>query len=126
VLIICILSALYLWYAHPLKISFTLSFFLLVYLYLVAIIDLERHLVLRSLSITGLCLTTLAGSILHGWITTLLGGLAGFVIIFITYLFGMLLNRLSTRYLALSLEEAGDMLATGDIALAIILGLLMG
>jgi prepilin signal peptidase PulO-like enzyme (type II secretory pathway) len=126
VLILCVGSALYLWFYHPTKLGFILSFIILTYLYLIALIDLEHRLVLRSLSIIGLFLTGLTGCILHGWLSTLLGGFAGFFIMYIIYLFGKLLNRLRARWLAPARVKNEEVLATGDITLATILGLFMG
>jgi len=126
VLLLCIVSALYLWFTHPAKLGYALSFIVLAYLYVVALIDLEHRLVLRPLSVAGLILTAVTGYVLHGWFSTLIGGLAGFAIMYIFYLFGKLFTRLRARRLGQDPKEAEEALGSGDVTLATILGLLLG
>lgn len=126
VLPVCVISALYLWFSHPQKLGFTLSLIVLVYFYLVALIDLEHRLVLRPLSLAGLALTALTGFVLHGWLATLIGGLAGFGIMYIFYLFGKLFTRLRARRLGQDPAGAEEALGSGDVTLATLLGLFMG
>jgi leader peptidase (prepilin peptidase)/N-methyltransferase len=126
VLMLCIISALFLWVDHPMKLGYALSLFLLAYLYLVALIDLEHRLILRPLSIAGLILTAATGTVLHGWFSTLIGGLAGFAIMYIFYLFGKLFTRLRARRLGQDPKETEEALGSGDVTLATILGLFLG
>jgi leader peptidase (prepilin peptidase) / N-methyltransferase len=126
VLLLCIISAIYLWFSHPAKLGFALSLIVLVYFYVVALIDLEHRLVLRPLSLAGLVLTVLTGLVLHGWLATLIGGLAGFAIMYLFYLFGKLFTRLRARRLAQDPKDAEEALGSGDVTLATILGLFMG
>jgi len=126
VLLACLVSALGLWFSFPPRWGYALSLVVLIYLYTVALIDLEHRLILRPLSITGLILTTTSGTILHGWISTLIGGLAGFAIMYFFYLFGKLFNRLRARRLGLDPKGMEEALGSGDVTLAAILGLLLG
>jgi leader peptidase (prepilin peptidase)/N-methyltransferase len=126
VLVWCAVSALYLWFAYPARLGYALSFIVLIYLYSVAVIDLEHRLILRPLSIAGLILTAATGTILHGWFSTLIGGLVGFAIMYIFYLFGKLFTRLRARRLGQDPKEMEEALGSGDVILATILGLLLG
>jgi leader peptidase (prepilin peptidase) / N-methyltransferase len=126
VVILCVISAFYLWFSPPAKLGFALSFILLTYFYVVAVIDIEHHDILRSLSISGLLLTGLTGFIMHGWPGTLLGGAAGFAIMFFFYLFGKLFTRLRTKRLGQDPKQAEEALGSGDVTLATILGLFLG
>jgi leader peptidase (prepilin peptidase)/N-methyltransferase len=126
ILLLCAVSALYLWFSYPARLGYALSFIVLLYLYGVAIIDLEHRLILRPLSIAGLILTAVTGTVLHGWSSTLIGGLAGFAIMYIFYLFGKLFTRLRARRLGQDPKEAEEALGSGDVTLATILGLFLG
>lgn len=126
VLLLCVVSALYLWFSHPARLGFALSLLVIVYLYVVGLIDLEHRLVLRPLSLAGLLLTAVTGFVLHGWLATLLGAAAGFAIMYIFYLFGMLFTRLRARRLGQDPKDAEEALGSGDVTLATILGLFMG
>jgi Flp pilus assembly protein protease CpaA len=126
VLVWCSVSALYLWFTYPARLGYALSFIVLIYLYSVAVIDLEHRLILRPLSIAGLILTAVTGYILHGWFSTLIGGLAGFAIMYIFYLIGKLFTRLRARRLGQEPKEMEEALGSGDVILATILGLFLG
>ena len=123
---LCVFSAVYLWFAHPAKLGFGLSLLILTYFYIVAVIDLEHHDILRSLSLLGLVLTSLSGFLMHGWLSTLLGGLAGFGIMYLFYLFGKLFTRVRTRKLGKTPDDTEEALGSGDVTLATILGLFLG
>ena len=123
---LCVISALYLWFSYPSRLGYALSLIVLIYLYVVAIIDLEHRLILRSLSIAGLILTAVTGTVLHGWASTLIGGLAGFAIMYSLYLFGKLFTRLRAHRLGQDPKEMEEALGSGDVTLATILGLFLG
>jgi prepilin signal peptidase PulO-like enzyme (type II secretory pathway) len=126
VLVLCVVSTLYLWFAHPAKLGFAFSLLVLTYFYIVAVIDLEHHDILGSLSIAGLVLTALTGTVMHGWLSTLLGGLAGFAIMYLFYLFGKLFTRVRAKRLGQAPGELEEALGFGDVVLATILGLFLG
>jgi leader peptidase (prepilin peptidase)/N-methyltransferase len=114
----------FIWISPPRSLGFALGSLVLAYLLLVAIIDLEHRLILRPLSIAGLVLAAPAGVYAHGWASTLVGGAAGFGIVFLFYLFGRLVTRWRTRRLAKADDEPA--FGSGDVTLAAILGLLLG
>jgi leader peptidase (prepilin peptidase)/N-methyltransferase len=124
VLILCVALALYTWFAPPLKLGFYPGIVVLTYLLLVALIDLEHRLILRPLSIAGLVLAAAAGIFARGWLSTLVGGGAGFLMLFALYQFGRLFARWRAKRLGKTDDE--EALGSGDVTLATILGLLLG
>jgi prepilin signal peptidase PulO-like enzyme (type II secretory pathway) len=125
VLLVMIVFTTYLWLSPPVKMGFWLGFMIFIYLLLVGLIDFENRLVLGPLSLVGVGVCLLAGCVMRGWQATLLGAAAGFGIMSIFYVLGILF----TRFRNLQLGNAGDgeeALGSGDVTLATLLGLLMG
>lgn len=137
--------SLFIWFSPPHTLGFALGLVVLTYLLLVMVIDLEHRLILRPLSIAGLILAALVGIYASGWLSTLIGGAAGFAIMFAFYLFGRLFTRwraqrmfrlgstqvLRARRLGKTDNEppnygGEEALGSGDVTLAAILGLLLG
>lgn len=138
VLILLEMLSIITWLSPPRILGFSFGLVVLTYLILVAIIDLEHRLILRPLSIIGLVLAALVGVYARGWQSTLIGGAAGFGIMFLFYLLGLLFIRWRTRRLSKAdnepLNSGGEpsnfggeeALGSGDVTLATILGLLLG
>jgi hypothetical protein len=128
VLVILLLAAIsiYLWAEPPADLGYWPALLLFAYLTLVALIDLEHRLILRSLSIAGLLICAAAGILLHGWQSALYGLLAGFGVMAVFYLFGMLFTRLRARRLGEDPRQAEEAFGSGDITLGSLLGLLLG
>ncbi len=124
--ILAMAGAVYLWLNPPKGLGFWLGILVLAYLALVALIDIEQRLILRSLSIAGLVIGLIAGLLLNGWQMTLIGGAAGFGIMFVFYLLGVLFTRIRARRLGLSAPDNEEALGSGDVTVATILGLLLG
>jgi leader peptidase (prepilin peptidase)/N-methyltransferase len=116
---------LYIWLSPPANIGFWIGFIVFIYLFLVALIDLETRLVLRPLSLIGLILFLLVGIYIRTWQETALGAAAGFVIMFFFYLLGVLFSRIRNKRLGTA-ADGEEALGSGDVTLATILGLLMG
>jgi leader peptidase (prepilin peptidase)/N-methyltransferase len=116
--------SLFIWFSPPHTLGFGLGLAVLTYLLLVTVIDLEHRLILRPLSLAGLILAALAGTSARGWQSTLTGGAAGFGIMFLFYLLGILFTRWRARRLGTADHE--EALGSGDVTLATILGLLLG
>lgn len=123
--VIMIAASVYLWFSPPKGIGYAGGFIVFTYLTTVAFIDLEHHLILRSLSVSGIILGAATGFLMQGWQSMLFGAGAGFIILFLFYLFGKMFDRIRARKLGAeaSREEA---LGSGDVTLAIILGLMVG
>lgn len=126
VILLCIASAVYLWLSSPAKLGFGLGLLALSYFYLVGIIDLEHRLILGPLSIAGLFIGGLAGLLLHGWQSTLIGGAAGFLIMFVFYLLGKVFSTFQARRRGEDPKQAEEALGSGDVTLVTILGLFLG
>jgi len=124
VILIAVGFALYLWLAP--KVPFWVGYPILVYLIIVATIDFEYRLVLRPLSIAGLILCAAAGLVLNGWLSTLIGGVAGFLIMWLFYLLGRWFSRLRAKRMGLEQPDDEEALGSGDVTMATILGVLLG
>ena len=117
-------SALWLWSAPPEKLGFVGGLVLLLYLGLVAVIDIEHRLILHVTSLAGAILGFGIGFWLHGLRDTILGGLAGFVTMLVLYGFGAALMGWLARKRGQKLEE--EALGFGDVNLAGVLGFILG
>jgi prepilin signal peptidase PulO-like enzyme (type II secretory pathway) len=115
----------YIWQSPPAYMGFWVGYLVFVYLFLVALIDLETRLVLRPLSLIGLVLFLVVGLYVRTWQETLLGAAAGFGIMMFFYLLGMLFSRLRNKRLGTA-ADGEEALGSGDVTLATLLGLLLG
>ncbi len=120
--------SLYTWFSPPNKLGYWLGMLLLVYLAVVLIIDLEHRLILHPVSIFGVVLAAILGILIHGWKATLIGGIAGYGIMYLFYGFGILFTKMRAKRMRAQGIEADDeeALGFGDVNLAGILGLLLG
>lgn len=118
----------YIWISPPAKLGYALGIILLLYFGTVLIIDLEHRLILHPTSIVGAFLAFALGILMHGLVPTLIGGVAGFGIMFALYMLGVLFARQRTKKMLATGMEADDeeSLGFGDVFLAGILGLLLG
>jgi prepilin signal peptidase PulO-like enzyme (type II secretory pathway) len=115
---------LYLWFWPPARLNYIVGTLLLIYLFIVAIIDLEYRVVLHVVSIAGMMIGLSLGWWLHGIWTTFLGGAAGFGIMFALYYLGKVFAKLMSWIRHQDVEEVA--LGYGDVNLAGILGLILG
>ena len=120
--------SLYTWFSPPNRLGYGLGLFLLIYLAVVLIIDLEHRLILHPTSIVGAILAAALGIYMHGFWDTLIGGIAGYGIMLLLYAFGILFTRARAKRMQAQGIEADDeeALGFGDVNLAGILGLLLG
>ncbi len=126
VLPLAVSAALYVWYSPPARLGFALGLLLLVFLFLIGVIDIEHRLVLRPLSITGFLLAGLAGFLLHGWQKTIVGAVFAFSTMFIFYLLGTRVTRWIAKKYRQKPGETEEAFGSGDVTLATILGLFLG
>jgi hypothetical protein len=117
-------AAIYIWFFPPRILGYWLGLILLVYFFTILVIDLEHRLILHPTSFFGAFLGFGFGILLHGLIPTLIGGLAGFGIMFALYYLGVLFTRYLSRRRGEPIEE--EALGFGDVNLGGILGLLLG
>jgi leader peptidase (prepilin peptidase)/N-methyltransferase len=118
------ITALWLWQRSTGVGEFLLGSTLLSYFAVVLVIDLEHRLILHPVSLAGVILGLGAGLWRHDIISTLAGGLAGFTIMFVLYLLGGIFIRMIMKRTRRSVDEVA--LGFGDVALASVLGLLLG
>ena len=126
VLILVLAAALGFWFAPPRAVVPGYALLIFGYLLLLAVIDLEHHLLPLSLLLAGVLIVGIAGLLLHGWLDTLLGGLAGFLTMGIFHLFGRLYTHLQRRRHPEAPRSQDEALAFGDVLLGGLLGLLLG
>jgi prepilin signal peptidase PulO-like enzyme (type II secretory pathway) len=119
--------SMYIWTAPP-KSGFVLGSLLLTYFAVVFVIDLEHRLILHVTSIFGALLALGLGWPSHGAGSTLIGGLAGFGILYVFYYLGVLFSKFRARKMQEAGQETDDEEAFGggDVILGGILGLLLG
>jgi leader peptidase (prepilin peptidase)/N-methyltransferase len=123
-LVTTVMSA-YMWLSPPQRMGFWLGFIVFIYLFLVALIDFETRLVLRPVSLVGLVICLSAGLLMRTWQETLLGAAAGFGIMFLLYVLGILFTRWRNKRLG-NAQDGEEALGFGDVTLATLLGLLLG
>lgn len=129
-IVLPVLSLLLWLFPRPL-LPYPLALTVLVYFGLVAIIDLEHRAILHPVSLfgalfglgTGLYLRS-HGSFWEGLTTTLIGGAAGFGIMFVFYLLGKAYVRYMAKRRNLPADEVA--LGFGDVNLTGIIGLFLG
>lgn len=95
-----------------------------IYIALVAIIDIEHRLILHVVSLAGAILVLPLGILWNGWVSTLIGGLAGAGIMFALFFLGELFRRVVSR--ARHEEVVEEALGFGDVTLSAVLGLMLG
>ena len=124
VLVVFVAATVFLWFRPPTRINFLLAYFLLAYLGVVFVIDLEYRLIMHPVSITGAVLGLGIGFYAHGPVPTLLGGAFGFGSMLLLYYLG----EAFTRYMSKRRGEAIDEVALGfgDVNLCGVTGLLLG
>jgi prepilin signal peptidase PulO-like enzyme (type II secretory pathway) len=104
--------------------GFWASLPLLIFLGVIAVIDIEHRLVLVETFLFGLALCFIYGVVLHGFVTTLTGGLGGLLIMLTFFLLGMVFSRVVG---ALRGRKVGKVaFGFGDVFAGTFLGLLMG
>jgi prepilin signal peptidase PulO-like enzyme (type II secretory pathway) len=93
---------------------------------LIAIIDIERRLILHSVSLPAAAVMAVLGSLRPGQgpLNTLIGGAAGFTIVFGMFLFGEFFLRLIAQLRHQPVDEIA--FGFGDVTLSTVIGLSVG
>jgi leader peptidase (prepilin peptidase)/N-methyltransferase len=117
-------ALLWIYFYPPSRVGFWLGSLLLVYLLVIAIIDLEYRVVLYQTTIVGVFIGLSLGYYLHGFQFTIFGGIAGFGIMLIPYFLGIGFSKLVAQLRHQT--EVGVALGFGDVTLAGVLGLILG
>jgi len=121
---LAICASIRLWYYPSQRMGYWVGFVLLVYLAVVAVIDIEYRLILQPVSIFGAVLGLIIGTWIHSFWVTLFGGLAGFGIMFLLYYLGDVFARWLARRRGEELSEVA--LGYGDVILSGVLGFILG
>lgn len=124
VLVVAIVLSIVIRFNYPPKLGYWLSLLILTYFGVVFVIDLEHRLILHPVSIVGTVIALVAGILNNRLISTMVGGLAGLIIMFAFYLFGMLFARYRAR--KLGVDDGEEALGFGDVILSGVLGLMLG
>lgn len=134
--VLAVASFSYFWLFPPIGLGLPLSLIVLTYFGVIIVIDIEHRLILHPTSIFGAVLGLAVGSYvfakLDGFpasiLTSVLGGAAGFVIMFVFYKLGELVARYRARKMraAGQAEDDEEALGGADVILAGILGLMLG
>lgn len=119
-----ILGLVALWFFPPDRFGFWAILPCMVYFALVAIIDIEHRLILHVVSLAGAIVVLPTGISWNGIASTLIGGLAGALIMFLLFYLGELFRRGISR--ARKEEVVEEALGFGDVTLSAVLGLLLG
>lgn len=129
VLVLSITASVLLWSFPFQNLSYWWTLPALVFLGTILVIDMEYRVVLIQTSIFGLGIMFVLGIVnqgylLNGVLTTLAGGLAGFVIMIGLYYFGILFSKIISKLRKQEIEEIA--LGFGDVYVSTFLGLLIG
>ena len=124
VLALGIALSLWLWLSPPAKMGYWLGMLVLAYFGSVVIIDAEHRYIMLVLVLVGAVLGLGTGIQMRGLASSLIGGLAGLVIMGLFYLLGILFARYRAK--KLGADDGEEALGLGDVYLAIVLGLMLG
>ncbi|MFZ5904149.1 MAG: prepilin peptidase [Chloroflexota bacterium] len=119
-----VIAAVYLWMSPPRLLGFYAGLTLLAYFGVVLVIDLENRLILHPVSIAGVALGLGIGALTHGIVSTLIGGVFGYLLMLGLYYLGIAFSRFLSRRRGTEIEE--EALGFGDVNLAGVLGLVLG
>ena len=108
--------------------GYALGMILLTYFAIVFVIDFEHRLILHPTSIFGAFFGLGLGIWINGLFSTLIGGLAGLIIMLVFYYLGVLFSRFRARRMQTAGQDSDneEALGFGDVILAGVLGLTLG
>lgn len=110
---------------YPLNsLNFWATLPILIFLGVILVIDIEYRAVLIQTSIFGLALFLVYGGFMHGFLVTLAGGVAGFLIMLALYYIGILFTKVMGKIRNQEIEEVA--LGFGDVYVCAFLGLFAG
>jgi leader peptidase (prepilin peptidase)/N-methyltransferase len=118
------LITIWLWVFPPALLGFWVGSGLLAFFALIAVIDLEYRLIMDPVSLFGAVLGLAIGTWQKGIWGSLLGGIAGYGIMFGLFYLGILFNRLMSKIRHEEVSE--EAMGFGDVNLSGILGLMLG
>ena len=108
----------------PEGLGYILGMVVLVYFGVVVLIDLEYRLIMHPVSLVGAILGMVVGILRVGWMNALIGGVAGFGIMWLLFMLGVLIIKLVDRARGRPVNDVA--LGFGDVNLSGVLGLMLG
>jgi leader peptidase (prepilin peptidase)/N-methyltransferase len=117
-------TSVYLFLNPPARLGYIAGIGLLAFFGVIFVIDLEYRLVLHPVSLAGAAIGLVVGIWQKGLEVTLIGGAAGFAIMFGLYYLGIQFNKLMARIRHQEIDEVA--LGFGDVNLAGVVGLMLG
>jgi prepilin signal peptidase PulO-like enzyme (type II secretory pathway) len=108
----------------PYRLGYWLGLIVLAYFGVVVLIDLEYRLIMHPVSIFGAVLGLIVGILRVTLPPTLKGGLAGFGIMWLLYMLGILVIKVVNRRRGLPVNDVA--LGFGDVNMSGVLGLMLG
>jgi leader peptidase (prepilin peptidase)/N-methyltransferase len=113
-----------LWHYTPGRLEFWPGVVWVAFFGVVIVIDMEHRLILHPVSLVGAVIAAVFGTWWHGWLFTLIGGLAGFGIMLALYYLGYLFAKGLGKMRGQEIDE--EALGFGDVSLSGVIGLLLG
>ena len=108
----------------PERVEFWWGLPVLIYFTIVIVMDVEYRVVLHPISLAGVLLGAIVGVYLRGPLVTFLGGVVGFLVMFLLYKFGEVFMRWVNRRRGEEIDEVA--LGFGDVNLSGVVGLFLG
>lgn len=124
VLLFSIFSAILLKFFPFKDLSLPATLPIVIFLGTILVIDIEYRVVLKETSYFGLALCLVYGIVIRGFLSTIAGGLAGFLSMLLLYYLGVLFNKVMGRIRKQEIEEVA--LGFGDVFASAFLGFLTG
>jgi leader peptidase (prepilin peptidase)/N-methyltransferase len=124
--LVTILGVFWLYWSGRGLLGFWPSYFVLLVLLLIAIIDFEHRLIPHLISLPSILIVGVLASLdpSRGLDRTLLGGVVGFGVVLLLYLFGEVYSRWQARRRGEPLDEVA--FGFGDVTLATLIGVTVG
>lgn len=122
--VVYIMLAWWMWFYTPERVELWWGIPVLIYFGVVIVMDMEYRVVLHPISIAGAILGVLVGIYLRGVWVTLLGGVAGFSVMFLLYKLGEFFMNWVNRRRDEMVDEVA--LGYGDVNMAGVVGLFLG
>lgn len=117
-------AAIWLWFFTPELVELWWGVPVLAYFSIVIIMDIEYRVVLHEVSIAGAVLALVVGVSRWGWVETLIGGVFGYIVMYLFYKLGEVFVRWVSRRRGEELDEVA--LGFGDVNLSGVVGLILG
>jgi leader peptidase (prepilin peptidase)/N-methyltransferase len=116
--------AISLWLNPPALMGFWLGLLLITYFGIIVVIDFEHRLILHMVSLAGVVLGLIIGTVEVGIVRSLIGGLVGGGIMLLFYWMGTFFARMRAR--KLGHDDGEEALGFGDVTISVVIGLMLG